>query len=303
MIYDRPSLLMRLTVLGVRLAFRKNAKSVDDQRREIPSRTYPEAAGPTARLRALCEITQERDAGGFLVYRLVPRRNASDRHVLYIHGGAYFLQMMKPQWWLVEHVIRQTGASVTVPIYPLAPEHDHRAAFAMVDAIYDALVASVGAERLIVSGDSAGGGFAVSLAQRLVTAGRPVPSALLLFAPWLDVTMANPDSRRIEPADPMLTLGNLRMGGAMWAGAADPADPAISPVYGPVEGLPPMTVFQGTADVLMPDARDFAARAKQAGIAVNYFAYEGAFHVFATAPFLPESKDAYRRIGRIFGNR
>lgn len=207
---------------------------------------------------------------------------------------------MKPHWWSIEQIIRQTGASITVPLYPLAPEHDHRSAFAMVDALYDDLVTAVGAENIVVSGDSAGEGFTVSLAQRLVASGRPVPAALLLFAPWLDVTMADPESARIERKDPILSLGNLRMGGKMWAGKTDPKDPVISPFYGPVDGLPPMTVFQGSRDVLMPASRDFAARAKHGGIRVDYHQYEGAFHVFHTGTFLPESRDVYARIGEMF---
>ena len=212
----------------------------------------------------------------------------------------YVLQLMKPHWWSIEQIIRRTGTSVSVPLYPLAPEHDHRSAFAMVEALYDDLVTEVGAENIVVSGDSAGGGFSVSLAQRLVASGRPVPAALLLFAPWLDVTMAHPECAPIEPEDPILSLENLRMGGEMWAGKTDPRDPVISPFYGSVDGLPPMTVFQGSRDVLMPASRDFAARAKQTGIEVDYHQYEGAFHVFHTATFLPESRDVYTRIGDKF---
>ena len=99
----------------------------------------------------------------------------------------------------------------------------------------------------------------------------------------------------------MLTLGSARWGGTLWSGGLERRDPVISPGFGAVEGLPPLTIFQGTADILLPDVRRFVSRAEHAGIAVNYFEYKGAFHVFAGIPFLPESKDVYKKIRKIFG--
>lgn len=299
-VFDKPSLLMRMACVAVRLGARKNSKTRERVRDTLMSRTYPQAPKPTAALRRLCTITSEKTAEGFVTWHLEPREKASGCHVLYLHGGAYFEELILPHWWLIDHIIRETGASVTVPLYPLSPEYDHRPAFAMVDALYDRLAAKVGAERIIISGDSAGGGFSVSLAQRIVAAGKPVPGGLLLIAPWMDVTLSAPESAVIEPHDPMLAFGFARLGGEMWAGGSDLRDPAISPGFGPVEGLPPITIFQGTRDILQPDSRAFAERAQQAGIDVRYFEYEGAFHVFSVLPLLPESKDVYRKIGQIF---
>lgn len=301
--FARPSLMMRLTARGASVAsrvFRAFNPSAEKLRQRLLARRYPVAPRPTASLRRLCTIREETGTDGFPVFHLTPRRNAGPTHVLYIHGGAYFLQLMTIHWWIVEQIIRQTGASVIVPVYPLAPEHDHRAAVAMIDTLYDDLVTRVGARNVVLSGDSAGGNFSVSLAQRLVASGRPLPAALLLFAPWLDVTMADPECLRVEREDPVLSIDYARMGGEIWAGTANPKDPLVSPFYGPVEGLPPMTVFQGSRDIVMPAARDFAARARQAEIKVDYHQYEGAIHVFNALAFLPESKDVYARIGEMF---
>lgn len=295
-----PSLAMRLTAWGAGLLFRQLTQSVELQRRLLLARREPVAPEPTASLRRLCTISAEIGPDGFRTIHLNRRRDAGAIHVLYLHGGAYVLQLLTAHWWIVEQIIRRTGARFTVPIYALAPEHDRRAAFAMVDRLYDNLVTRAGAANVVLCGDSAGGGFAVSLAQRLVAGGQPLPAALLLFAPWVDVTMADPECVRVERDDPILSVANLRMSGAMWAGETDVKDPAISPFYGPVEDLPPMTIFQGDRDVLMPTSRDFARRAMQAGVRVDYHQYKGAFHVFNSAVFLPESKHVYARIDQMF---
>ncbi len=248
-----PSLAMRLTAWGAGLLFRQLTQSVERQHRLLLARREPVAPEPTASLRRLCTISAEIVPDGFRTIHLNRRRDAGAIHVLYLHGGAYVLQLLTAHWWIVEQIIRRTGAR-----------------------------------------------FTVSLAQRLVAGGQPLPAALLLFAPWVDVTMADPECVRVERDDPILSVANLRMSGAMWAGESDVKDPAISPFYGPVEDLPPMTIFQGDRDVLMPTSRDFARRAMQAGVRVDYRQYKGAFHVFNSAVFLPESKHVYARIDQMF---
>lgn len=201
-------------------------------------------------------------------------------HILYFHGGAYVMQLVAPQWTLIGGLVERIGGTVTVPLYPLAPEHDGQAGLAMADAAFDELAERVGAPSIVVAGDSAGGGLALALTQRRRAAGKSLPAGLVLFCPWLDATVSGTDQPDIERRDPTLTIAMLRAAGRMWAGAEDPASPPFSPLFGDHSGLPPTLVFAGTRDLLSSDARRFAAMAP----AVTLELYTDMFHVWMAAP-------------------
>ena len=138
-------------------------------------------------------------------------------------------ELVRPHWDIIDQLMRVTGATISVPHYPLAPEHLHGEAFAMLEAHYRALVAMMPAKQIILCGDSAGGNLAIGQAIRYRDAGLPLPGHLILFAPWLDLTMTNPECAKVQSHDPMLWNGELAICGKWWAGTEDPASPALSP--------------------------------------------------------------------------
>jgi monoterpene epsilon-lactone hydrolase len=115
----------------------------------------------------------------------------------------------------------------------------------------------------VLAGDSAGGGLGLAL--RLRDAGLSLPSRLILFSFCLDLTLALPAGREVEPQNAMLGIEALRRAGALWANGADLATPCLSPFHADMEGMPPIHIFQGSHDLLAPDSRSFADRARAAG--------------------------------------
>lgn len=263
-------------------------------------RPYPAMAPLPASLRAEAEV-HERQVSGQTVFTFTPHTGRTAWHIVYTHGGAYMNALLPAHWAIVGELMRVTGASVTVPIYPLAPEHTYRTTYDLLEEIYRDLLARVPAQSVILAGDSAGGGLALGQAMRYRDLGLPAPGRLLLFAPWVELTAANPAVRALEPYDVMLGVDGAVQAGKWWAGEDDPSVPLLSPLNGDLAGLPPMDLFQGTADVLLPDTLEFARRVKAAGGEANLRVYDGAFHVFMGATFLPESRDVYRRIGERLG--
>jgi acetyl esterase/lipase len=215
---------------------------------------------------------------------------------VYLHGGGYIFPLMRPHWTIIRALIEATGAAVTVPLYPLAPEHDHRPSWAMVDAVYEELLRTGAGARLALAGDSAGANLALSLAIRRRAAGAPLPDRLILFSPWLDLTLSDPAARQVEPRDGILAVDGAIQCGRWWVAEKDPRLPEFSPLYAGLAGLPPMAVFQGTHDIFVADARSFQARAAAQGADLQYFEYEGGFHVFMGARNTRESRDVYRRV-------
>lgn len=245
------------------------------------------------RMRARFTATSEKG-----VTRVFPKRGLrSGGALIYLHGGAYVYPMVVGQWGIVEGLIDRTGLPVIIPDYPLAPEHTATEAFDFVQPIVDEAQAEFG--RVIIFGDSAGGGLALSLAMQRRDADKRQVDGLVLYAPWVDVTMTNPAITDVQRLDKILRVPGLAWAGRAWAGDLDPADPRVSPLYGDLSALPPMLIFQGDADILGPDTIEFARAAARAGVDVRLRVEPGGFHVYVlSVPFIPEAVAALDRSAR-----
>jgi acetyl esterase/lipase len=250
-------------------------------------------AGPRPEAPPSAAILRIADVGsstinGYTVLTVVPKSGASDRHVVYLHGGAYAGPMIALHWNIVQALVEGSGATVTVPLYGLAPEHNYLAAYDLIDAA----MATIRESTVFLAGDSAGGGLALGQAMRMRDAGTAPVAGLILFSPWVDVTMTNPDIATIQPRDPMLGAAGLEVAGRWWAAPADPRTPLVSPLFGDLGGLPPTTIFMGGRDILSPDARLLADKIGSAGGSVDFRFSPTAFHVWVALPVIPEARKA-----------
>jgi len=243
---------------------------------------------------------EEWEAADHRCVTLHPKPGSGPNHILYFHGGGFVLPMFDVHWPLVAEMVERTGASVTVPLYPLAPESSKLTQDAMADAAYAKLLEDWDASDIILSGDSAGGHMALALALRLIRSGGRKPGKLVLFAPWLDVTMADEAMRTVEPHDVMLKVDALREIGAIWSGNEDPKSPECSPLYATdidLAQLPATQMYVGRHDLFVIDSRTFAGRLSAAGVDVQLYEYEGAPHVFMAILPTRESKDCLKLVG------
>lgn len=258
-------------------------------------RTLPEDAPMPGRFRQRF-IVEEQMVQGQKVVTLHPRSGPAPWHMLYFHGGGFVQPMFTVHWPLVAEMVERCGISVTVPLYAVVPESPHAAQDALADATYAELAASHDPARIILNGDSAGGHMALALALRLVRSGGPLPGKLALFAPWLDLTLADPAIAAVEPHDLMLKIGTLRACGALVAGERDPASAELSPLYTPaaeLAQLPPTRIWTGRHDLFIVDSRSFAAKLRAAGVDAKLYEYEAAPHVFMAITPTREAKDVF----------
>ena len=221
---------------------------------------------------------------GWRTYELAPRGAAlPQRRVVYFHGGGYVAEVDPHHWGLTRRLATSAPARVLVPIYPLAPGAHADTTVPTAANIVADVIAEAGDPRLVtLCGDSAGGGMALAVAQTLRDRGIAGIDgvALILIAPWLDVTMSDPAIDPEATRDPMLSIARLRRAGELYAGPLDLRDPRVSPIYGSVAGLGPMTIFVGTRDLLLHDARRLRDEAKAHGIPVDYHEADGLIHVW-----------------------
>ena len=120
-------------------------------------------------------------------------RTPSSAVIVYLHGGGYISTAVSAHAWLVDHLARRTGADVVMPLYPLTPHHTWSEAHRLVLDLYRRTVAENPGKRIILMGDSAGGGLAAVISLSLAEAGEAQPDELALISPWVDITNTNPD--------------------------------------------------------------------------------------------------------------
>jgi acetyl esterase/lipase len=235
---------------------------------------------------------------GHDVYHLTPRRPAGPWHILYLHGGAWVNPLVWPHWAMIAELVRRTRSAVTVPMYPLAPEHTWRESWAFLDEVYRGVLAHTPADRIVVAGDSAGGSLAQGMVHHARAAALPRPGRLVLFAPGTDMTLSNPEMKALEAVDVMLRVDAIRVFCDWWAGGDDITLPLLSPLFGELGDFPPTQIHQGGHDILAPDARRLRDALVAAGVPVDWHETPGAFHVFMGATFAPESRQTFDRVAR-----
>ncbi|TDD08342.1 alpha/beta hydrolase [Saccharopolyspora terrae] len=243
----------------------------------------------------------ESDVLGHRCYTLHPHEPENSQHILYLHGGAYVHQVELAHWRFLARLIDSTGSVVTVPIYPLAPAHAYDETLAMIWETYQRFLGDLPAEDQIIMGDSAGGGLSLFVAQRIRHHGRTQPRRLVLFAPWLDLTTTDPGITEREPHDPFLSGPGLREAARLYADGLDLRDPRVSPLFGDLSGLAPISVFTGTRDVLLTDSRRLRDRVRATGADLDYEEYLGMFHGWMLQS-LPEARHATDRIAALVGD-
>lgn len=235
------------------------------------------------------------DFKGMKCYELKKRGSNSTDVVLYVHGGAYINRLTAFHWWFLDDVAQKTGAMIIVPIYPLAPVHRFNEANELLLALYDEIKRLYRQSRVLLMGDSAGGGFVLSLALQIAKTDQLPPDHVVMMSPWLDVSMENTDMCSLEDLDPMLGIVGLKKAGVIWAGDVDVKSPLVSPMFGDLKSLPPMTLFVGTHEIFLPDARRFKQLAAAAGANLKYVECEEVHHCYPIMP-IPEGRDARKRI-------
>jgi acetyl esterase/lipase len=265
--------------------------SSDAAERHLADRALrPESFAPPRRLRKDVSLTVERYQG-WPLYKIAPAAGPPRGTVIYAHGGGWVNEIAVQHWHLSAQIAARATATVLVPIYPLIPLGD---AAQVVGAVTELAAQSLATGPLCLAGDSAGGQIALSAAMLLRDRHSASAARTILISPGLDATLSNPRVSEVEPTDPWLGRPGIRVFAERWRGSLRLEDPLVSPLFGDLRGLGPITLFSGTRDILNPDAQELARRAAAAGIELDYHERPGMVHVY---PLLPTAEGrAARRL-------
>jgi len=224
----------------------------------------------------LGESVQHTTYNGMSVVQITPAY-PSGNYVVAIHGGAFIFSPSIFHWLDYTVMANQTGATIEVPIYPLLQQGGTAGTVVPnMAGLISAEVAAHGAPHVSVIGDSAGGNLALAATEYMVAHGEQVPGSMVLLSPWLNVAMTNPNIGYVQ--DPLLPVGPAQQIGRVWAGNLSVTNPEVSPLYGPLNGLPRTYVYSGNLDILSPDVLVLQHDAATAGAPFNFVLANGEIH-------------------------
>jgi len=246
------------------------------------------------------DVTCEQvSAGGVPAEWIVAPGAADDRVILYLHGGGYVMGSINTHRAMVARISRAAKAKAIALDYRLAPEHPFPAAVEDSTAAYRWLLAQgYKPNKIVISGDSAGGGLTLATLLALRDAKTALPAAAVPISAWSDMLGTGSSVKTRAAVDPMVGLEGLLKMGQQYVGNADPKNPLASPLHGDYSGLPPMLLQVGDAEILLDDSTRVAEKAKAAGVKVDLEVWPEMVHVWHVfAKLLPEAQQAIDRMG------
>lgn len=220
--------------------------------------------------------------GGISGIWVHPANERPDEAILHLHGGWFNFGTARAYRHLVGHIAARSGAKAFVPDYRLAPEHRFPAAIDDVLACYRGLAES-GVRRIALTGDSAGGNLALSLASRVTNHAVSSDATLVgvaVLSPITDLTLSGASYETRADAEPFFTRPQVEALLHSYLQGADAGDPLASPLFGPMAGLPPVRIHVGDDEILLDDSLRYAERAAAAGVDVQADVWMGMPHGF-----------------------
>jgi acetyl esterase/lipase len=244
-------------------------------------------------------------ADGVSAHSLAPAAAAPDRHIVYLHGGAYVFGSAMFYRDLTWRIAESACARMLCIDYRLAPEHPFPAALDDVLAAYRWLLAK-GAHprRVTIMGDSAGGGLALAALLRLRDESAPLPAAAVLLSPWTDLALSGASLTANADSEAMFAPESLSVLARHYLAGSDPLDPYASPLYADSTGLPPTLIQAASDELLLDDSVRMAEKLRAAGCEVDLQIWPHmphAWHLFAR--LVPEGRQAIERIGAFVRGR
>ena len=202
--------------------------------------------------------------------------------LIYLHGGGFIRRPCRYHFAICDKLSTTLNVKVVMPLYPLAPEFNVKHAFYLLNRLYDLYIG----QKVILAGDSAGGGLALAFTEYLLQSQKVLPQKLILFSPWVDLSMDNLDAKKYEKIDPSLSVVGLKVVGKAWAGDTFVKDYTVSPLYGNVKGLCPVFLTTGERELFLPDITRLKNRLQNEKVPLRFYVGKGLNHAYPLYPIV-----------------
>jgi acetyl esterase/lipase len=225
--------------------------------------------------------------------------------MLYLHGGGYFSGSYISYRKFVSILCKKLHLNAYSINYRLAPEDPYPAGLDDAFFAYKWLLEekSIPAEKIIIMGDSAGGGLTLALLHRIGIQNLPQPKAAICLSAWTDLTLTSETLKTKVEQDVFFNMKNIETSTRAYLQTQSPENPEISPIFADFNGFPPIFLQVGTREMLLNDSLIIAEKMKRQGVSVTLDVQEGMFHaflIFIAIPILgkltPEFKQAMKNV-------
>lgn len=250
-------------------------------------------------------IVSEQNANGVTAELLYWQHDAPRRYVLYLHGGGYVLGSMDTHRELAAQIAHRANARVLVIDYRLAPETQYPGALDDTEQAYRWLLdIGVPANQIAIAGDSAGGGLALALMQRLKQQQMPLPAASVLLSPWVDLTCQAASLDTNTATDMILNKAQMMSFARVYAGSTSLSEPGLSPLFGDLTGLPPCLIQVSRQELLLDDSVHLSETLEKEGVINQLSKWSQMPHVWHLLhKYLPQADEALKEVGEFLQYR
>ena len=244
---------------------------------------------------------ERRSYGSFDGEWIIPEEEKRGGVILYLHGGGYTCGNIDYAKGFGSVLASRFGIRVFCCAYRLAPENPFPAALDDAVAAYDLLVQSgFSPEKMLLCGESAGGGLCYALSIRLHRLGKAQPAGIIAISPWTDLTLSGKSHRENGEIDPSMTTERVKFFADCYSD--NPSDPLVSPVFFDDADFPPSLIFAGGDEVLLDDSRLMHERLLKAGFRSELIIRPNLWHAYVLYD-LKECRGDYDRMERFIDKR
>lgn len=228
-----------------------------------------------------------------------PQTADRDKVIMFFHGGGYVSGSCADHRIHVEKFVKGTNMAALLFEYRLAPEHPYPAALEDSLKVYKWLLTEgFDPASIVFAGDSAGGGLCLATLLALKEVASPLPAAAVALSPWTDLKCTG-DSYRTKARTCLSPEGTWTAFSRHYVGESDPGLPFISPLYGDLQGLPPLFITVGGDEILLDDSVHFVEKVQEAKGKATLRIGQGLFHCYPVcAPLFPEATQTMAEICR-----
>lgn len=260
--------------LRAKLAARPRSDDYRQRRRDIDARSREYRLAPDVGVEPVT-------ANGVRAEWTATPRDARDAALLYLHGGGYVIGSLDSHRHLAAEAGRAAGIAALALDYRLAPEHPFPAAVNDALAGYRFLLArGIGAERIAIAGDSAGGGLVVAAMLAIRNSGLAQPGCGWCISPWVDMEAIGDTMSSKAAADPTVQRAGILDMAGLYLNGADPRSPLAAPLYADLSDLAPLLIQVGACETLLDDALRLAKTAGAADVRVDLEIWPEMIHVW-----------------------
>lgn len=290
--YGNPSLRSRLMSLLLKKTFKSKVTRSEVEFSHLRKAMEKQSAGK--KHEAGVEVSQV-DVDGIKGEWQIPDviyQGLEDACFLYLHGGGYAFCSPLTHRPMTTAISKRAGIRVFSLDYRLAPEHPFPAPVDDAVAAYQWLLnQGIKSDRIIIAGDSAGGGLSMALMLSLKQRQIPLPAGAILLSPWTDMTLSGDSHISNGKSCAMFNFEVIERGASTYLAGAAANDPLASPLWGDLSGLPPLSVHVSDSEVLRDDSIRLSEKAKGKGVTLDIHIWKKQPHVWPVFyPFLPEAK-------------